>query len=150
MCRPDWTVTRQSGRMTPMSVTTARHPAVPHGSLADRTRRNIERRIGALGLSQRRGAARLGLSQQALSRRTSEGRMGGLRLRQRLAAARLRSSHQSLSDRTSGHTPGRLNEVEGAGVTLEMDLTRILGPVDDDLELTLIEPLEDARVQQQL
>ncbi len=52
------TVTEISVRITPMSVTTARHAAVPRGSLADRARRNIERRMGELGLSQRRAAAR--------------------------------------------------------------------------------------------
>ncbi|MFI6424764.1 helix-turn-helix domain-containing protein [Promicromonospora sp. NPDC050880] len=103
-----------------MSVTTARHAAVPRGSLADRARRNIERRMGELGLSQRRAAAQLGISQQ------------------------------SLSDRASGHIPWRLNEIEAAAVTLEMDLTSILAPVDDDLELTLTEPLDDVRVQQRL
>lgn len=105
--------------MTRMSVTTARHAAVPRGSLADRARRNIERRLDELGLSQRRAAAQLGMSQP------------------------------SLSERANGHIPWRLNEIEAAAVTLEMDLTSILAPVDDDLELTLFEPLEDARVQQQ-
>lgn len=85
-----------------MSVTTARHAVVPRGSLADRARRNIERRMGELGLSQRRAAAQLGMSQQ------------------------------SLSERVRGDTPWRLNEIEAAAITLEMDLTAILAPVDDD------------------
>ncbi|MEU4386617.1 helix-turn-helix transcriptional regulator [Promicromonospora sp. NPDC023805] len=106
-----------------MSVTTARHAAVPRGSLADRARRNIEARMGELGLSQRRAAEQLGMSQP------------------------------SLSERASGQIPWRLNEIEAAAVTLEMDLSSILAPVDDDgddLELSLFEPLEDVRVQQRL
>lgn len=94
-----------------MSVTTARHAAVPRGSLADRARRNVNRRMGELGLSQRRAAAKLGLSQQ------------------------------SLSERASGQIPWRLNELEIAAETLEMDLTAILAPVDGDVSLSLFEPL---------
>jgi hypothetical protein len=52
-------------------------------------------------------------------------------------------SQPSLSERASGHTPWRLNEIEAAATTLEMDLTAIFAPVDDDLELTLFEPLDD-------
>ena len=92
-----------------MSVTTARHVAVPRGSLADRARRNIERRMGELGLSQRRAAAQLGISQQ------------------------------SLSDRASGNIPWRLNELEIAATTLEMDLTAIFAPVDGDLGFSIDE-----------
>lgn len=77
--------------------------------------------------------------------------MGELGLSQRRAAAKLGISQQSLSDRASGNIPWRLNEIEAAAVTLEMDLSSILAPVDgDDLELSLFEPLEDVRVQQRL
>jgi len=69
--------------------------------------------------------------------------MGELGLSQRRAAAKLGISQQSLSDRASGHIPWRLNEIEAAAVTLEMDLSSILAPVDDDLELSLFEPLDD-------
>jgi transcriptional regulator with XRE-family HTH domain len=69
--------------------------------------------------------------------------MGELGLSQRRAAAKLGLSQQSLSDRALGNIPWRLNEIEAAAVTLEMDLTSILAPVDDDLELTLTEPLDD-------
>lgn len=69
--------------------------------------------------------------------------MGELGLSQRRAAAQLGISQQSLSDRASGYIPWRLNEIEAAAVTLEMDLTSILAPVDDDLELTLTESLDD-------
>lgn len=69
--------------------------------------------------------------------------MGELGLSQRRAAAQLGISQQSLSDRASGHIPWRLNELEIAATTLEMDLTAILAPVDDDLELSLFEPLDD-------
>lgn len=69
--------------------------------------------------------------------------MGELGLSQRRAAERLGMSQPSLSERTSGHTPWRLNELEVAATTLEMDLTAIFAPVDDDLELTLFEPLDD-------
>ncbi len=51
-------------------------------------------------------------------------------------------SQPSLSDRASGHIPWRLNELEIAATTLEMDLTAIFAPVDDDLELSLFEPLD--------
>lgn len=76
--------------------------------------------------------------------------MGELGLSQRRAAAQLGISQQSLSDRASGNIPWRLNEIEAAAVTLEMDLSSILAPVDDDPELSLFEPLEDVRVQQRL
>jgi transcriptional regulator with XRE-family HTH domain len=69
--------------------------------------------------------------------------MGELGLSQRRAAAQLGMSQPSLSDRTSGHIPWRLNELEIAATTLEMDLTAIFAPVDDDLELSLFESLED-------
>jgi transcriptional regulator with XRE-family HTH domain len=93
-----------------MSLTTARH-VMPRGSLADRARRNINRQLADLGLSQRRAAALLGMSQP------------------------------SLSERANGLTPWRLNEIEDAAITLEMDLTAILAPVDDDP--TLFGPVDD-------
>lgn len=68
--------------------------------------------------------------------------MGELGLSQRRAAERLGMSQPSLSDRTSGHIPWRLNELEIAATTLEMDLTAIFAPVDDDLELSVFEPLD--------
>lgn len=70
--------------------------------------------------------------------------MGELGLSQRRAAAQLGISQQSLSDRTSGRIPWRLNELEAAAVTLEMDLTSILAPVDGDLGLSLFAPLDQA------
>lgn len=68
--------------------------------------------------------------------------MGELGLSQRRAAERLGMSQPSLSERTSGHTPWRLNELEIAATTLEMDLTAIFAPVDDDLDVSLFEPLD--------
>ena len=65
--------------------------------------------------------------------------MGELGLSQRRAAAKLGMSQQSLSDRASGRIPWRLNEIEAAAVTLEMDLTSILAPVDGDLGFSLDE-----------
>ena len=65
--------------------------------------------------------------------------MGELGLSQRRAAAKLGRSQQSLSDRASGRIPWRLNEIEAAAVTLEMDLTSILAPVDGDLGFSLDE-----------
>lgn len=68
--------------------------------------------------------------------------MGELGLSQRRAAAQLGMSQQSLSDRASGRIPWRLNELDIAADTLEMDLSSILAPVDgDDLEISLFEPL---------
>ena len=69
--------------------------------------------------------------------------MGELGLSQRRAAERLGMSQPSLSERASGHIPWRLNELEIAATTLEMDLTAIFAPVDDDLEVSLFEPLHD-------
>jgi len=65
--------------------------------------------------------------------------MGELGLSQRRAAARLGMSQPSLSARTNGTIPWRLNEIEAAAVTLEMDLTSILAPVDGDLGFSLDE-----------
>jgi transcriptional regulator with XRE-family HTH domain len=86
--------------------------AVPRGSLADRVRRNIARRTRELGMNQTQAAQRFGLSQQAFS------------------------------DRSRGRTPWTLVEIDFATTTLEMDLSAILAPVDDDLELSLFEPLD--------
>lgn len=87
-----------------MAVTIARH-AVPRGSLADRARWNIHRRMRALGLTQRQAAAQFGLSQQAMS------------------------------DRSRGRTPWTLDEIDVATITLEMDLLSVFAPVDEDATL---------------
>lgn len=68
--------------------------------------------------------------------------MGELGLSQRRAAAQLGMSQPSLSDRTSGLIPWRLNELEIAAETLEMDLTAIFAPVDGEISLSLFEPLD--------
>lgn len=46
-------------------------------------------------------------------------------------------SQQGMSDRVNGRQPWRLNEIELAATTLEMDLTSILAPVDGDLSLSM-------------
>jgi hypothetical protein len=108
-----------------MASTIARH-AVPRGSLADRVRRNIDRRTRELGMNQTQAAQRFGLSQQAFS------------------------------DRSRGRTPWTLVEIDFATTTLEMDLSAILAPVDDlELSLfepmedvRVQQRLDDLRVQQ--
>jgi transcriptional regulator with XRE-family HTH domain len=69
--------------------------------------------------------------------------MRDLGLYQRHMAAQLGLSQQGLSDRANGLQPWRLNELELAASTLEMDLTAILAPVDTDTSLSLSEPLDD-------
>lgn len=68
--------------------------------------------------------------------------MDELGLSQRRAAAQLGMSQPSLSERTSGQIPWRLNELEIAAETLEMDLSAIFAPIDGDVSLSLFEPLD--------
>lgn len=67
-------------------------------------------------------------------------------MNQTQAAQRFGLSQQAFSDRSRGRTPWTLVEIDFATTTLEMDLSAILAPVDDDLELSLFEPLDQDAV----